>query len=308
MSKYPFVDIEDLTLVQHVQPVPVMNAAGACIANDIRGSDKYLYALLGTASFWRYDVIEDGWQQLANPPALTFAAGCDLCMDPSLNRVWLFAPGATTPYAIFAYYDIPTNIWTTRTAPSGLPAQWGTDAALMHVCSSYNPCGDDDKIYLIGNNSTVMYQYSNSNDSWIALGTAVPAAVGAGCALIWTYHNDADKFLLQLGGATAGFYTYSLGTPGFTVLTPVPNSETYSTGSNASYIPDLDIVAITKDATHRVYGLNLLSNKLTPIGAWLYLAGTARAGDGQIYIKNQDNYWLYYRLLSGQDFWRMWIS
>ena len=55
--------------IQQMQDVPVTVAAGACSTSCafVEQDNPYIYYLLGATSFWRYNVLTDTWQQLANP-------------------------------------------------------------------------------------------------------------------------------------------------------------------------------------------------------------------------------------------------
>jgi hypothetical protein len=297
--------VVDLPVWQYLRPLPVTSAAGACLCNDKRGTDRYVYFLFSATDFWRYDVYTDTWQKLAIPPTFTFAAGCTMTYDPSRGYVWLFAPYSSSPYAVFAYYDTAAGAWTSRNAPSGLASQWGTDADLTHTCTTYNAGGNDDYLYLIGNNSTTWYRFSVSGNSWTTMATAITAAPGAGCGIYWVYGYDTDKLYIIRGGATSTIYVYSIGTPGFTTLSYIPSAETFTTGTCASYDGGTSIY-IQKDATQRVYRLKLQASPvLEPSGTILYTAGTAHVGQGMMFAKSADGLlFLYYRQQSGTYFFR----
>jgi hypothetical protein len=288
---------------EHLTPLPVSSAAGACACNDERGTGRYIYFLLGATSFWRYDVWRDSWQQLANPPTLTFAAGCAMTFDPSRNGIWLFAPLSSSPYCVFAFYDIASNTWNSMAVPSGLTAQWGTDACLSHTCPVYNPAGNDDYIYLIGNNSTTWYRYSVSANSWTIMSPSLPSTAVAGTALIWTWGFNPDS--IYYFTATAGMYYYSISGSTFAYAYYTPMTETFSTGTCLAYNTK-DKIYIVKDATHRIYAYIPQQNIMEPAGKIPYYSGTAIVGDGLAYVKTEDGTeYLYYRKHSGQEFWRM---
>lgn len=301
----------DLPVFQWLRFLPVSSLAGATICADDRGTNRYIYMLLGAASFWRYDTWTDSFQQLANPPTLSFAAGVDLVFDPSrgtLGYVWLFAPLTASPWAMFAYYDIAANTWTSRNVPAGLAAAFGTDAYLAHTCSTINAAGNDDYIYLIGNNSTTWYYFSITGNSWTSMGTALPAAAGAGCALRWVFGYNTDRLYYIRGTATASVWYYSIATPGFTAVTYQPATETFTTGTCTAY-DTIKTIYIQKDATHRIYRLILDTLVMEPAGMLPYLSGAAIVGDGLVYIKTLDAAeFLYYRRHTGTEFWRMLIG
>jgi len=299
----------DLPIWQWLRFLPVTNAAGACQVSDKRGTDRYIYFLFSTASFWRYDTITDSWIQLASPGALggsgTWGAGTCMVFDPSqgsAGRIWLLN-GYTTQCG-FGYYDISTNAWTSRSV-TNLPAVWGTDGAMSHTCTGYNVAGNDDYIYLIGNNATVFYRYSISGNSWSTMANALTGAAGAGCGIHWIQSTDPDKLFVIRGGANSTIYRYSIGTPGWTTLTYYPNSETFTTGSASAYDSTNGRVWIQKDATHRLYYYDLATDKMMNAGVIPYVSGTAVAGDRLSYVKTSDGaQYLYYTRASGTEFFR----
>jgi hypothetical protein len=207
-----------------------------------------------------------------------------------------------------AYYDTATNAWTSRAGITGLAAAFGTDGALVHTCTTYNAGGNDDYLYLIGNNGTVWWRYSWTGNAWTSMATALPAAAGAGCGLFWTFGYNNDRLYYVRGGANATIWYYSIGTPGFTALTYYPNTETFTTGTSGAY-DAVNRIYLVKDNTHRLYYLQLDENKLYPAGQFPYVSGAAMAGDGLVYVKTVDNAeFVYYRRQTGTEFWRTLIN
>lgn len=299
----------DLPVFQWLRFLPASKGAGACLVNDERGTNQFIYFIFSATSFWRYNIVADTFQQLANPPSLTFAAGVAMVFDPSQGtegRIWLFAPLSSSPYCVFAYYDIATNTWTSRATITGLSAQWGTDAALIHTCSIYNANGNDDYIYLIGNNATTFYRYSISGNSWTTL-TALPAAAGAGCGLYWDWGTggDTDKIYAIRGAGSSTIYRYSISGNSWSTITYVPATETFTTGTSGAYDNVRRRIWIQKDATHRVYYFDLATSKMLPGFTFPYTSGTAVVGDGLCYVKTEDEAeYLYYARQSGTELWR----
>jgi hypothetical protein len=297
----------DLPVYQWLRFMPASSAAGCCMCNDETGTNRFIYFIFSATSFWKYDIWSDSWQQLASPPSFTFGAGTAMVFDPSggtQGYIWLFGPSSSSPYAVFAYYDIANNTWTSRAAPSGLSAQWGTDAALVHTCSFYASSGNDDHIYLIGNNSTTFYRYSISANSWTTL-AALPASAGAGCAIHWDWAGDTDKLYVLRGGGTSTIYLYSISGNSWTTLTYNSATETFTTGTTTAYDPVRRRIWIQKDNTHRMYYLDLTERILYPGGTWPYTGGAAIVGDGLCYVKTPDEAeYLYFRRHAGTEFWR----
>jgi hypothetical protein len=301
----------DLPRAVQLTFLPVASAAGACCCNDKRGTDRFIYVLLGAASFWRYDVQANTFQQLANPPTFSFAAGTAMTFDPSRNYVWLSAPLTSSPWHMFAYYDTATNTWTARTAVSGLGAAFGTDAHLSHTCTTYNAGGNDDYIYLIGNNSTTWYKFSVTGNSWTAYTGAqlLPAAAGAGCSLHWAHGVSTDRLYYFRGTATSALYYFTISTTTWSAIqTIIPATETFTTGTSSVNAAGSQYLYIQKDATHRIYRLDLTALIIIPFLTIPYVS-TAIIGDGLAYVTCTDGaQYLYYRRQSGTEFWRMLIA
>lgn len=92
------------------------------------------------------------------------------------------------------------------------------------------------------------------------------------------------KFFIARGGATSGFDALDIGSGRFEQLGNSPQTETLSTGSMYAY-DRVDRIYFTKDATQRIYYLDLLTNRVHPAGAYPYVTGTATIGNRmEIYV------------------------
>ena len=296
--------------IQQMQDVPVTVAAGACSTSCalVNNGNQYINYLLNASSFWRYNVLTDTWQQLANPKgAVSFVAGCSVVYDPNVGTmggVWLFTPKTGSPYCILQVYDIALDTWTTKAIPSGLAVAWETAATLLVTPTQAHASGDNDAIYLAGNNATTWYKYSKSGDSWAEIATALPAAAGAACKLIWEYGKDPNKILYIRGALTSAMYEYDLtaGTFG-SALAFQPSTETYGSGSSWAY-NGVDRVFVTKEATRRIYSLNLAALRMRPFGTIPYSGGVAREGDKMTYVADSNSEWIYLTNNSASQFYR----
>jgi hypothetical protein len=302
----------DLPIYQWLKFLPVTSAAGASSVSDDRGTDRYIYHLLGAAQFWRYDTWTDSWQQLASPPTVSFAAGVAMCFDPSRGTagyIWLSTALTSSPWHMFAYFDIASNTWTSRAAVSGLGAAWAADAGLIHTCSTYNVAGNDDYIYLVGNNSTTWYRYSVTGNAWSSMSPVLPATAGAGCAIIWPFGYNTDRLYYFRGATTASLYSFTISSPAFSSdIAYLPKTETFATGTCHAY-DTLNRIYLVKDATHRVYYYQLDEDKMYPGGLIPYSSTTAIVGDGMSFVKTEDAaQFLYFRRHSGQEYWRWLIG
>jgi hypothetical protein len=296
--------IVDIPMWQPLKPLPATAAAGCCLCNDKRLTDRYVYFLFSATGFWRYDTWTDGWQQLPSPPSFAFGAGTTMTFDPSRGTagyVWLFGPSSSSPYAVFAYFDVAANAWTSRNAPSGLGSAWSSDADLCHPCTTYNAGGDDDKIYLIGNASTTWYVFSISGNSWSTMATAITGAVSTGCAIFWPWAYGTGYLYIVRGGGNSTIYIYNIGTPGFTTMSYVPSTDTFGTGSCIAYDGGT-YVYFQKDNVNRLSRLKMQASPIMEsAGQILYgTAPAAHVGQGMFLVKSTDGVlFLYYRVQSG---------
>lgn len=281
----------DLPSWEVLQSLPAASAVGVSMCYDYRGSSRFIYLLISATSFWRYDVQANTYQQLASPPGGTVGAGTVMKFDPSRGvsgYVWaLISNGTAAP--TWQYYDCSANTWTARSV-TNLPATFGTDAALAHSCTTYDAGGNDDYIYLIGNASTVLYRFSISGNAWVNNLTAQPSACGAGCALRWMPGWNVDRIVRIRGGATATVDYYSITGNTWTGITFLPATETFTTGTMvACRGTATDKIFIQKDATMRIYELDLSDGTLIPVATqFLIASGTAHVGDRMGYVKTTD--------------------
>ncbi len=280
----------DLPTWEVLQPYPAASAVGVTACNDRRGSSRFIYALITATSFWRYDLQANTWQQLSSPPAGTVGAGTALCFDPSRGTagyVWaLISNGTAAP--TWQYYDCAANTWTARSV-ANLPATFGTDSSLCHTCTTYDAGGNDDYIYLIGNNATAWYRFSISGNSWTSMANAVTAAPGAGCAIHWLPAYSTDKLVVLRGAATATVYEYTISTPAWATKTVVPATETFTTGTMSTVRWGTDRIIVQKDATLRIYELDMGDLTNIPLCTeYLLATGAAHVGDRLHYVKESN--------------------
>ena len=190
-------------------------------------------------------------------------------------------------------------------------AAWGTspDATSVYVLS-----GNDDHIYLAGNNASVtMYRYSLSANTWSALapGVARAAAPSAGMSLNWgsstgdpLWANESDirdgRYLYSFrGGATSALDRYDIAANAWATITYRPLAETFAAGS--SYDLSGRYIFIRKDSTHRFFKFSIRGNLLEPLATNLYPDGAAVLGD-KLWVKQLDSgsvAWLYSLTNSG---------
>ncbi|WP_155300718.1 hypothetical protein [Deinococcus kurensis] len=294
----------DLPVWEMLQSIPATTGAGMVLAADERGTNRYIYALLSTTSFWRYCVWSNTWQQLASPPVGAVGAGTAMVVDPSRGAagyVWAYINNGTT--AGFAYYDVAVNAWTSKSV-TGLPVI-NTDASLSHTCTQYNAAGNDDFLYLIGGNTAGLYRYSISGNTWASL-TAAAATASAGCQLQWMPGWNTDRLVRVRGGGSAALDYYSISGNAWTTLTYNPSTEGFTTGTYLARGRGDGGFYIQKDSSMRVYDMDLNALTLTP-QATQYVMGssTAVVGNRMVYVKTPDGVeFLYVGLHSSSGFLR----
>lgn len=108
---------------------------------------------------------------------------------------------------------------------------------------------------------------------------------GAGHELSWVYGNsgihseDRGKYLwCARGGASVGIDKLDLNTDRIIYVHTTPFTETLTTGSYYAY-DGLDSIWFTKDATQRVYRLDVNTGYIYGGGTFPYIAGTAQIGN-----------------------------
>lgn len=188
-------------------------------------------------------------------------------------------------------------------------------AANPDATSQYVIEGNDDYLYLAGNNAVTLYRYSISGNSWTTLspGVARAGAPGAGMSLNWvrTVPNSAwtnESAILNgrrlyswRGGASGTLDFYDIPSNAWTNAVPLwgMGQESFTTGSchdNADY----GKIVTQRDATGRFYELDVANQQVTPLATLFYPQGTAVVGDRLFTIEYIDGatrlVWVYYML------------
>lgn len=162
--------------------------------------------------------------------------------------------------------------------------------------TTYEITGNDDFLYILGNNVVTMYKYSVSANTITAMAptTARAAALVTGGSANWVAKtgdaNWADesnikdgRYIYSMrGGASAVLDRFDIagGTAGagaWAAITYTNQAETFTTGS--SYALSGNYLYIRKDATHRFFKYSIRGNRLEGLTQNLYQDGTAVVGD-----------------------------
>lgn len=157
--------------------------------------------------------------------------------------------------------------------------------------STYVIEGNEDYLYLLGNNAVTLYRYSISGNTWTTL-SPVPArasafASGGGANWVssctdssWTNENSIKngKYIYSFrGGASGAVDVFDIGANAWSNLTYTPFADFYGAGSCYDY--DDDYIVIQKENTGRIFRFILAENRLVPWSTLVYPNGAATAGD-----------------------------
>jgi hypothetical protein len=172
--------------------------------------------------------------------------------------------------------------------------------------------GNDDSMYLLGNNAVTMYRFIISTNTWSTLApTAARAGAHAtGATADWIdgvaewvsletapNHYNAQvfkqngRYIYSLrGGATSTLDVYDIAANTWISAVPYGNQlETFTTGSNSV---DMDgKIYITKEATGRIFRFDVDFNRLVPFSTntnQVALGGAAVVGNKSFILPYMD--------------------
>lgn len=213
--------------------------------------------------------------------------------------------------------NISSNTGTTLTIPSG---------ATIDATSVYIIEGNEDNIYLLGNNAVTMYKYVISTNTWAVMAptNARGAAPGLGMCADWIGLSEnstwADESVIRDGryiysmrggaGALIDRFDIAGGTAGAGSWEAVSyiGTETFTTGSSA--FQSGEWLYIRKDATNRFFKYSVVRNVMFPFGTNTYTDGAALLGQ-KIWVKSLDSTgsvrWVYSLMNTGTALHRIMI-
>ncbi len=157
--------------------------------------------------------------------------------------------------------------------------------------STYVIEGNDDHVYLLGNNAVTLYRYSISGNAWTVLSPGVARGGNAGAGMsadlikpqdpLWRDENNwrAGRFIYSArGGGSAAIDTYDIAQNTWAALTYQPSTETFTTGSSWAYDSD-ERIYVQKDATNRWFVFDVVRNCMRPWATVPLTQGAALVGD-----------------------------
>jgi len=307
----------------------------------------------GTVGFSVYDVATNSWtaRSVTNIPT---SFGTDGALVSTLGSAATFASGTATAGASTTLTNDAkswaTNMWANyqvritggtgkgqiRTIASNTSTVLTVSSAWTvtpDATSTYSIEGNDDYLYLLGNNAVTMYRFSVSGNAWTVLSptAARSGAPGAGLSANWidsvaawneletapnhhsgTIFKQNGRYIYSFrGGATSTLDVYDIAAD--TWVSGVSyggKMETFTTGSSAVDIAGA--IYINKEATGRIFRFDVDYNRLLPVatntnqGA---LGGTAVVGNRMFLLPYTDGgttiYFGYVLRHSAADLMRM---
>jgi hypothetical protein len=212
----------------------------------------------------------------------------------------------------------------TITANTGTTLTVATWTTTPDATSVYEITGNDDFLYLLGNNAVTMYRYSISGNTW---STITPTAARSGAAQAALSANwvgktgDANwadesnildgRFIYSFrGGGGSALDRYDIAGAAGGTWTAITYATGEAFGAGSSYAVDGRYVYIRREATHRYMKYTVRGNYLEPLALNPYPDGTAQLGDKLWIHKYTENgvtklTWLYSLKNSGNELHRM---
>lgn len=207
------------------------------------------------------------------------------------------------------------------TANTGTTLTVATWTVTPDATSTYTIEGNDDALYLAGNNAVTLYKYSISGNTWSTLspGAARAAAPGAGMSLNWVRSVSASdwtnesavkngRYLYSFrGGASNALDIYDIAANTWTSnVVYQRQTETFTTGSCHELVGDY--IYSTKDATGRFFRYDVAKQKLDPWSTLTYPQGAATVGDKLFDVEYVDGAttirWIYHLRNTGTELFR----
>ena len=285
---------------------------------------------VAAGSFRKYCFATNTWTSLAVLPA-TIGTDARLVATPSIidGDFKTFANGtltsATGTTAVNSAKTWATNQWVnsqiritggtgagqvrTITANTGTTLTVATWTVTPDATSTYVIEGNDNFLYLLGNNAVTMYRYDIAANTWSTLSPAAAraAAPGAGMSAHWVHtsleadwNNEsaiiAGRYIYSFqGAATANLHRYDIAGNTWATISYAPGVETFTTGTK--YTLHNENLYIQKEATGRWFVFDIARSNMSAGGTMLYPQGAALIGDTAFDVVYKDGatqiFWVY---------------
>jgi len=181
----------------------------------VYGGDGYMYAFPGgnaaqssdsLKQFWRYDIVNDTWNVLADAPEEQ-RRGTSLAYDDNGNIWALFSSSGADNW--FYVYDISEGTWTAKANMTVVPSNGG--GGLVFVPTTASGCSSADGcLYGVrGGNQDDFYQYDIENNSWSTM-DLITSNVSYGNEI--TYDPVRNDIYIFRANNTDDFFQYDVAT------------------------------------------------------------------------------------------------
>jgi hypothetical protein len=268
-----------------------------------------------SGSFKRYDFATNTWVILGTTglPASWGTEGRMVSTPAWIDSGFKsFATGTATAGASTTLTNTGKSWTTNQWANSQLRITAGTGAGQIRTVASntatvltvsaawtttpdatsqYSLEGNDDFVYLMGNNAVTMYRFSLSGNTWTTLSPTAARggalAIGGGGSWVhsvsasdWNNENAIKngRYIYSFrGGAAVNLDVYDIAANTWISQTYAPAVDTFTTGTKYAYSKDR--IYLTKEATGRWFAFDLAENAMQPWGTMLYPQGAAILGD-----------------------------
>lgn len=214
-------------------------------------------------------------------------------------------PQALPANAVLNFGTLATPLWAVLTAAAAAGATALTVSALPASIASGASAYWYADLYLIGNAAAQVYRYNIASNTWSTTSSnsgtpalaAMPSASGAGAMMAWLPASGTPSQLNELvvvrGAGTSNIFTYNLVTNTWSTLTIKPDTEPFSSGSSSGVLADGTgknaALFLQKDATGRIYRLDLVKGRIDPVATQSLIAqGTAVTGDKMTILKDPE--------------------
>ena len=259
------------------------------------GTEGQLVSTIGSAAFW---------------DASTATAGAASSLTNS-GKAWLTNQWANYQIRITA----GTGVGQIRTVASNTNQVVTVSTAWTvspDATSAYRFEGNEDFMYLLGNNAVTMYRFQVSTNTWTTLAptAARAAAAGAGCSANWidsaaswalalngvpnaliqggSVYKQNGRYLFSFrGGASNALDVYDIAANTWISGLAYGNqNETFTTGSSSFDFGGM--IYLQKEATGRIFKFNLDDFVMQSFAANPLAQGTAVAGQKMFILPFQD--------------------
>lgn len=220
-------------------------------------------------------------------------------------------PDATSKYEIMDSFGVVTTAGSGVFTVTDANKNWTTNILAGKRFRVLAGLGIGTDILVSSNTATVITLASSITTDTTTMYVIYEAPLrSTGTAFMWLYGlTDTTRkgrwMFSPRGGASNIHDIYDIPSntwdisPFFAV-----NSETFTTGSMYTY-DGLDDIIMTKDATGRIYELNMNTFKINPCGICPYAQGTAIIGQRMELLKTADGLqYIYMMRHTGQEMWR----